>query len=216
MRDKPRLLDLFCGAGGCTKGYQRAGFYVVGVDINPQPRYCGDEFVQADALEYVAEHGHEFDAIHASPPCQAYSVTANMPWVGEYPQLIEPVRNLLQLIDKPYVIENVVGAPLDGITLCGTMFGLQLFRHRIFETSWFMLGVPHTRHTEQIGKNGFVGMAGHGDSGRGRIPSDHRSVQAWKRASRIDWMTRDELAEAIPPAYTEYIGRHLIEVLHAE
>lgn len=210
---KPRLLDLFCKAGGCTKGYQRAGFYVVGVDIEPQPRYCGDEFVQADALEYVRKYGHEFDAIHASPPCQAYSVTSNMPWVGEYPQLIEPVRELLQETGKPYVIENVVGAPLDGITLCGTMFGLKLFRHRIFETSWFMLGIPHAPHTEQIGRNGFVCMAGHGDSGRGRIPADHRSVQAWKRAAGIDWMTRDELAEAIPPAYTEYIGSYLMEGL---
>lgn len=209
---RPRLLDLFCGAGGCSVGYHRAGFDVVGVDIKPQPRYPF-AFVQADALEYVAKHGHEFDAIHASPPCQAYSVTANMSWVGEYPKLIDPLRALLLAAQRPYVIENVPGAPLDGITLCGTMFGLKLFRHRIFETSWFMFGIPHTPHTEQVGRNGFVCMAGHGDSGRGRIPADHRSVQSWKRAAQIEWMTRDELSQAIPPAYTEYIGRHLMEVL---
>jgi DNA (cytosine-5)-methyltransferase 1 len=209
---KPRLLDLFCGAGGCSVGYHRAGFDVVGVDIAPMPRYPFP-FVQADALEYVEQHGHEFDVIHASPPCQAYSVTANMPWVGEYPKLIDPVRELLIATRKPYIIENVPGAPLNGITLCGTMFGLKLFRHRLFETSFFMLGIPHAKHAEQVGRNGFVCMAGHGDSGRGRIPADHRSVSAWKRAAGIDWMTRDEMAEAIPPAYTEYIGNYLRETI---
>ena len=207
-----KLLDLFCGAGGCAVGYHRAGFDdITGVDINPQPRYPY-KFIQADALEYLAAHGHEFDAIHASPPCQGYSVTANMPWVGEYPKLIEPVRDLLIKTGKPYIIENVLGAPLIlPITLCGTMFGLRMFRHRLFETSFFMLSVPHIKHREQVGKNGFVCMAGHGDGGRGRIPADHRNIAAWKKASGIDWMTRDEMAEAIPPAYTEYIGRHLLE-----
>jgi site-specific DNA-cytosine methylase len=104
----PGLLDLFCGAGGCARGYQMAGFHVTGIDNRPQPRYAGDAFIQADALEYVAAHGHEYDCIHASPPCQAYSVSANMPWVGEYPQLIEPLRQLLISIGKPCVSAQVI------------------------------------------------------------------------------------------------------------
>lgn len=229
MQIKPYLLDLYCSAGGCTKGYQRAGFYVVGVDIKPQPRYCGDAFVRMDAIQtletlvgggYITDTtGHkwylsDFFAVSASPPCQAYSVTSNMPWVGEYPKLIDPIRKLLIRTGKPYVIENVPGAPLiQPVTLCGTMFGLKMFRHRLFETSFFMLGIPHAKHQEQVGKNGFVCMAGHGDAGRGRIPADHRTVAAWKRAARIDWMNRDEMAQAIPPAYTEWIGQRLMEAI---
>jgi DNA (cytosine-5)-methyltransferase 1 len=139
-----------------------------------------------------------------------------MSWVGDYPKLIEPVRDQLMATGTPYVIENVPGAPLREPTmLCGTMFGLKMFRHRLFETSFFMLSTPHVRHSESIGKNGFVCMAGHGDGGRGRIPADHRSAAAWRAASGIDWMTRAELAQAIPPAYTEYIGRHLLEHIAA-
>lgn len=215
--DKPRLLDLFAGAGGAARGYQMAGFHVTGVDIARQPRYAGDVFVQADALEYVAAHGHEYDVIHASPPCQGYSVTANMPWVFAHPKLIEPVRELLKATGRPYVIENVPGAPLiNPVVLCGTMFGLRMFRHRLFETSFFMLCFPHVKHRERVGENGFVCMAGHGDSGRGRIPADHRTVAAWKRAAAIDWMNRDELAQAIPPAYTRWIGEQLMVVLRPE
>ena len=209
-----KLLDLFCCAGGAAMGYYRAGFTdITGIDIRHQPRYPF-KFIQADALEYLAAHGHEYDVIHASPPCQAYSVCSAFPWVGEYPQLIEPVRELLKATGKPYIIENVPGAPLqEPIMLCGTMFDLKMFRHRLFETSFFMLSIPHAKHTERVGKNGFVCMAGHGDAGRGRIPADHRSVAAWKRAARIDWMTRDELAEAIPPAYTQWIGERLLETV---
>jgi DNA (cytosine-5)-methyltransferase 1 len=209
-----KMLDLFCGAGGCSVGYYRAGFHdITGVDIKPMPRYPY-RFIQADALEYLAAHGHEYDVIHASPPCQAYSVTAGMSNVDgdSYPKLVGPVREFLQATGKPYAIENVPGAPLQNyVTLCGTMFGLKLFRHRLFETSFFMLGIPHAKHDEQIGKNGFVCMAGHGDSGRGRIPADHRDVLSWKRAAGIDWMTRDEMAQAIPPAYTQWIGERLLE-----
>lgn len=212
---QPILLDLFCKAGGCTKGYQRAGFYVVGVDIEPQPRYIGDEFVQADALEYLASADlSRFAAYHASPPCQGYSVTANMPWVGDYPKLIEPVRELLQATGKPYVIENVMGAPLiNPVMLCGTQFGLRVFRHRLFETSFFMLGIPHMPHRDRIGVNGFVCVAGHGDSGRGRIPADHRNSASWKRGMGIDWMTMSEMAQAIPPAYTKWIGERLMAAI---
>ncbi len=111
-----RLLDLFCGAGGCSAGYQRAGFEVAGVDIERQPRYCGDQFIQADALEYLTaliESGGiaEFDAVHASPPCQGYSATKVLKPV-DHPMLIEDTRRLLQASGLPYVIENVPGAPL--------------------------------------------------------------------------------------------------------
>lgn len=213
---KPRLLDLFCKAGGCTKGYQRAGFYVVGVDIEPQPRYCGDEFVQADALEYVAEHGHEFDAIHASPPCQGYSDLKYRTGKA-YPMLIEDVRSLLLSIGKPYAIENVESAPLDGIVLCGTMFGLRVIRHRLFESSMLIPQPVHVKRHPLVytrdkrkshyGKldqsTAFVQVTGGGNC----------SVAAAKSAMGIDWMTKDELNEAIPPAYTEYIGSYLMEGL---
>ena len=148
-----RLLDLFCGAGGAARGYQQAGFYVVGVDINPQPRYAGDEFVQADAMTYPLDG---FDAIHASPPCQHYSIMRNLPWLRdkEYPALIEPVRELLKLSGVPWVIENVYGARRsarrpDGMQagwLCGQMFGLPILRHRMFETSFFWLQPSHIPH----------------------------------------------------------------------
>lgn len=136
---KPRLLDLFCGAGGCAKGYQRAGFHVTGVDIKPQPRYCGDEFHQADALEYLAAHGREFDAIHASPPCQRYTMAQNAAKNADaHPDLVDPVRDLLLSTRKPWIIENVVGAPLKNpAVLCGLSFGLKVRRHRLFETSFF-------------------------------------------------------------------------------
>lgn len=215
MRNKPRLLDLFCKAGGCTKGYQRAGFHVTGVDIDPQPRYCGDAFVRADALEYVARHGHEFDAISASPPCQGYSRMRHVTGRA-YPLMIEDVRKALRATGKPYIIENVEDAPLiDYILLCGTMFGLKTFRHRKFETSFFMMAPPHITHT-------LFGKA----SGQGRPTTPERQyitvtgnfsgIAVGKKAMGIDWMSKHELTQAIPPAYTEYIGRHLMEVLHAK
>src|SRR3989304_4238301 len=107
--NKPKLLDLFCGAGGATKGYQRAGFYVVGVDNKPQPHYCGDEFHQADALTYPLAG---FDAYHASPPCQAYSRLRHLPWLKNknYPALIEKTRSILEASGKPWIIENVADA----------------------------------------------------------------------------------------------------------
>ena len=139
---RPRLLDLFCGAGGCSVGYNRAGFDVVGVDAAPMPRYPF-EFHQGDALEYLTAHGHEFEAIHASPPCQFYSNLRHMPNAKKtHLDLVAPTRAALVTTDKPDVIENVPGAPLLNPTmLCGTMFGLgtgeaDLRRHRLFETNW--------------------------------------------------------------------------------
>ncbi|MCK9438400.1 MAG: hypothetical protein M0Q12_14495 [Synergistaceae bacterium] len=218
----PRLLDLFCGAGGAAKGYQRAGFYVVGVDIKPQPHYCGDEFYQADALTYPLEG---FDAYHASPPCQGYSIMRNLPWHRdkEYPLLIGQTRERLQATGKPYVIENVMGAHLEAAWLCGGMFGLSFYRHRAFETNFFWLQPGHPKHRVVIqpGKN--FGDRGHAAIGYGngaqRVGANEghaAGVGIARDAMGIDWMNRDEITQAIPPAYTEFIGGHLIKTLNGE
>lgn len=211
---RPRLLDLFCCAGGAGMGYYRAGFDVVGVDMALQPNYPF-EFHQGDALEYLAAHGHEFDAIHASPPCQGYTALKAVHG-NEWPLLIEPVRDLLEATGKPYVIENVQGAPLRrDLTLCGEMFGLGVIRHRYFELGRWSMPVPqHKPHRGRVAgwRHGkyhdgpYFAVYGNG-GGKG-------SVQQWQTAMGIDW-TRDrhELAEAIPPAYTHHIGTQLIEAI---
>jgi DNA (cytosine-5)-methyltransferase 1 len=194
-----RLLDLFCGAGGAAMGYKRAGFDdIVGVDIKPQPNYPF-EFVQGDALEYVTQHGHEFDVIHASPPCQAYSMMQNIHKnTSEHPDLIEPTRESLIKTGMPYVIENVYKAPLKAsMMLCGTMFGLRIIRHRWFESNVdiFKLMSP-CNHSD-------VYDPWHGLG---------RTADKYRDAMDIDWMPQSSLSEAIPPAYTEFIGRHIIDV----
>ena len=304
-----RLLDLFCGAGGAAMGYSRADFdQIVGVDIKPQPRYPF-EFVQADALEFLAEHGHEFDAIHASPPCQGYSIMHNLPWLRgrDYPLLLLPTLEMLEGLGKPYVVENVMGARYGSKTLkkrgleahglkagwlCGGMFGLPFYRHRLFATNWLWLAPGHPRHksqrpagitsdsrgrgiTEQVVANpvnsawrqyrdgalniqpGYekvpfsyptiVGerlrangrpkeVAYRESAGRdsGGLTQPANSLARWQgngaqgngvglghakgwwlaaEAMGIDWMKRDELTQAIPPAYSEFIGTRLLEVI---
>ncbi len=215
--DKPVLLDAFCGAGGATRGYQLAGFYVVGVDNKPQPHYCGDEFYQGDALDYIAQHGSEFDAIHASPPCQAYSrVSGRARKAGRksYPDLVEPVRDLLFRTGKPFAIENVQEAPLvDPVILCGSSFGLDVRRHRGFESNVALEALPCQHHTQAprfrplnsqrkgklscvVGVHGHINYCGEFD--------------LRCKAMGIDWMLNSELVEAIPPAYTEFIGKQLL------
>ena len=196
-------------------GYARAGFEVVGVDINPQPRYPF-EFIQADALQLDPEFIASFDAIHASPPCQSYSDLAKRNNnADKWPRLIEPVREMLIRSGLPYVIENVEGAPLiDPIVLCGTMFkGLRVLRHRLFESNILILTPPHNAkhpicHTfdkrkSQFGKTDemkdFVSVNGGGNC----------SVAAARDAMGIDWMNKNELNEAIPPIYTQLIGEQL-------
>lgn len=225
---KPKLLDLFCGAGGCAMGYHRAGFDVVGVDHVKQPRYPF-EFVQADALEYVAEHGSRFDAIHASPPCQRFS-TGMRVWKGRaetHPDHIAAVRQLLRDTGKTYVIENVEGAPLEIPALvCGLSLGLGVKRHRLFESSYFLfstvcppghrgdfLSVFGHGAQEKVGGKGWCTVHG----GGAPKTADRRrraSAELAKKAMGIDWMTRDELSQAIPPAYCEWIGRQLMNVVN--
>ncbi len=300
----PSLLDLFCGAGGAAMGYHRAGFdQIVGVDIKPQPRYPF-EFVQADALEYLEAHGQEFDAIHASPPCQGYSIINNLPWLKdrEYPLLILPTIEMLEALGKPYCLENVMGARngakglkkrglenhgLKAGWLCGDMFGLPFYRHRLFATNWFWLAPGHPKHIlrqgmssvplprelweerykkrtgrewEQAGNlklrtglehipfsapminraniewrvhhdgirtferaDGTIGryepkisMAsldrwqGNGAQAEG-VGVGH--AKGWHKAAEamgINWMKREELTQAIPPVYTEFIGKELL------
>lgn len=216
------LLDLFCGAGGAAMGYHRAGFTVVGVDIKPQPRYPF-AFHQADALEFLREHGHEYDAIHASPPCQKHSRIAHLGMArnGSYPEhgeFIGPTRECLVASDVPYVIENVVGAPLlNPIVLCGSQFPmLRVYRHRLFECSFPCVAPKHHPHRDSTpsagygaSPKGFISVCG---SGGVKGLTATQIVAVWSRAMGIEWMNRKELSQAIPPAYTEWIGRRLMEV----
>lgn len=199
-----KLLDLFCGAGGASKGYSQAGFEVVGVDLYAQPHYPFD-FIQGDALEYVQEHGDEYDVIAASPPCQLYSVTRPLS-DKEHPDLVYDTREAIS--HKPYIIENVVGAPLKNpITLCGSMFGLKVYRHRLFESNLRIVQPEHPKHIWPVAK-------------MGRMPKDGEFIHVVghftgkkyaETAMGIDWMVRNEMAQAIPPAYTKYIGGQIIE-----
>jgi len=224
---KPILYDVFCGAGGTTKGYQLAGFEVIGVDVNPQPHYCGEEFVQMDAFEF-------FDAVdkglfpapaawHCSPPCQGY-IQRNKNLTTKHPKLIEPVRQFLAESGVPWVIENVEGAPLHSpIILCGTMFKLPLRRHRMFEfppepeLTWAVnrLTAPEPcNHWGTVANGDFAGVYAFGGKGKrhGKDVRDPKNEPGpdWGKAMGIDWMTKKELTQAIPPAYCEYIGQALL------
>ena len=205
-----RVLDLFCGAGGASAGYARLGWEVVGVDLNPQPRYPFT-FVQGDALEMLSSWAASFDLVHASPPCQAHSTlrhrTGNV-----YPDLIAPTRAMLEAMRVPYVIENVVGAPLlEPVTLCGSMFGLGVRRHRLFETSFAVPPPPLCRHDLQPEPIDVSGNGGYQykprekrGGGRGRKPHNLAEAQA---IMEMPWSDRRGISQAIPPAYTEWIGR---------
>lgn len=204
---RPRLLDLFSCAGGAGMGYHRAGFEVVGIDIDPQPRYPF-EFHQADALKYLLEHHGEFDAFHASPPCQAWTLAQRIRG-NDHPDFVTATRNAFELIGKPWVIENVVGAPLrDPITLCGGMFPeLRVYRHRLFESNLPLVAPQHIEHTTPIRKMGRLPLEGEFM----HVVGNFTGVEYAKRAMGIDWMVRDELREAIPPIFTEFLGAQLLE-----
>ena len=214
-----KLLDLFCGAGGAGKGYMDAGFTVTGVDIDPQPDYPG-VFIQGDAIAYLAAHGHEYDAIHASPPCQASSALTKGTNKGrQYLNLIPATRALLALHDVPSVIENVQGSDLRrDLTLCGEMFGLGVIRHRYFEANgWRPMPLDHKPHRGRVAgyRHGkwydgpYFAVYGEG-GGKG-------TVKQWQEAMGMHWTSnRKSIAEAIPPAYTRFIGGQIIQRIESQ
>lgn len=210
---KPRLLDLFCGVGGAAMGYHRAGFEVVGVDIKAQPHYPF-WFVQGNALKVEFD---DFDAIHASPPCQAHSALRHLYPEKDYECFIDRIRERLAKWGGPYVIENVPGSPLlNPITLCGSSFGLRVRRHRLFESNIPLKGLP----CDHKGQGRPIDVSGTGGRRVNRRENDHggntnkpRGIEEARSAIGIKWSDRYGISQAIPPAYTEWIGRQLMEAL---
>jgi DNA (cytosine-5)-methyltransferase 1 len=231
-RDRPLILDVFSGAGGLAVGYHRAGFDVVGVDLAPQPRFPF-EFHQADAIATLRRllNGErlgsyrlgDFAAVHASPVCHDWSKLASVSGRDGSAELLHQTLDLLPLTGLPWVVENVVGAPLadqsdlfgrHGAMLCGTMFGLRVVRHRLFETSFPLPAPPPCG--SHVGE--FYSPAGHGDPNwKRRDANPHLSGPGYadrcRAAMGIDWMNRDELAQAVPPAYSEWVGAQLLAVV---
>jgi len=206
-----RLLDLFCGAGGAAMGYHQAGFTeIVGVDINPQPNYPFD-FIQHDVLDMAGFDWARYDLIHASPPCQRWSRIT--PDRSIHPDLIAPTRALLGALGVPYVMENVPGSPLVGyLRLCGSMFGMQIQRHRYFELSFPVMSLACNHKEWENGRPHTV--AGHVDGPNGMWSDHHygvRDVAHAKNLMGMPWVSRiEEAAEAIPPAYTRFIGEQFL------
>lgn len=212
---RPILYDIFSGAGGATRGYQEAGFEVWGIDIELQPRYCGDRFIRMDAVDFIAAcqegvYGMP-DVWHASPPCQVFTSLQGR-WGREYPDLVAATRAALRETGRPYVIENVVGAPLENpLMLCGSMFDLRVIRHRLFETDpaiWFPPG--QCTHPK-----GAVGRRGHlGDREWMTVTGHFSDVKKAQHAmGGLTWMTQRELSQAIPPAYTKWLGEQMLAVV---
>jgi len=203
-----KLLDLFCGAGGASWGYACAGFDVVGVDIKPQPNYPF-EFHQANALTFPLEG---FDAYHASPPCQLWAQGYNQ-YRDTYPDLIQPIRERLGKTERPYIIENVLRSPLrPDLTICGCQLGLKhIRRRRVFEMNF---PPPDSLPTKHDHSHLSISVTGTGTpTGTWKAWGRALKLDEFRSAMGIDWMARRELSEAIPPAYTEYIGKYLIEYL---
>lgn len=219
---KWRILDAFCGLGGAARGLMDAGAYVVGVDIKPQPDYCGDEFIQADAIRWMIKNRRRFDAVWASPPCQAHSLLTKgnraKGLFDNHQDLIPFTRRALERTEKPWVMENVPHAPMrKDLELCGLMFDLRVFRHRIFELSGFSVPqLPHIPHGDHRVKAWRHGALRDGDMmgvyGSGGMKGD---LVQWQDAMGIHWSKSwHGLSEAVPPAYSELIGRHLLKQLH--
>ena len=218
MSERLRLLDLFCCAGGAAKGYADAGFEVVGVDIAPQPNYPF-EFHQSDALDFLSRHAHEFDAVHASPPCQSYlnlgAVNRALGRKYEHADLIEVTRSLLCSLDKPYVIENVEDARrelIDPVRVCGTGLGRPIRRHRLFESNVPLTGIAcdHKAFSEPKYWTGWRPNGEHRLSTVVQIYGNAGGREHWPAALGVDWMTAKEMTECVPPSYTEHLGRQLI------
>lgn len=207
---KPLLLDTFCCQGGASVGYDRAGFDVVGVDINPQPRYPY-EFHQGDALKFILENHERFAAFHASPPCQLHTKAQKI-MGNDHPDFIDATRAVFELIGKPWVIENVVGAPLrDPIMLCGPMFGLETYRHRLFESNVPLLVPEHATHTVPTTKMGRTPREGEFM----HVVGNFSGVERGREVMGMPWANRDGLREAIPPLYATHVGKQLMAALVA-
>lgn len=212
-----RLLDLYAGAGGAAVGYQRAGFDVVGVDLHPQPTYPF-ELLTMNVLELPVSFLRLFDAVHASPPCQTFSTaTASTGNRHDWPDLVVPTRHLLNTAGVPWVMENVPQAPLrPDVTLCGSMFGLQIRRHRVFELGgWWMLDhgrrCEHTRQGRTVDVTGNAGGANQTD--RAGYPIKYHDTAHARRVMGMAWADRSGCVEAIPPVYTELIGHQLRQAI---
>jgi DNA (cytosine-5)-methyltransferase 1 len=207
-----KLLDLYCCGGSASYGYEQAGFEVTGVDIDRQPRYKG-HFIQSDAIEYLKNNWFEYDAIHASPPCQKYSFSSKQfrDKGKDYPDLIEATRAELIATGKLYVIENVPGSPLiNPVELCGAMFGLRTYRHRLFESNFTITPPEHPEHLFKNAKMGrpakdneFIQYVGH-------FPG----VKEVGEMVGTPWLGQYELAQSIPPQYTKFIGNQLMKLLN--
>jgi len=210
LKHKPKALDLFCCEGGAGMGYALAGYEVTGVDIVPRPRYPF-AFVLGDALEYLEAHGHEYDLLHASPPCQGYSHLTPAKNRGDHAKLIPAVRALMQKLGKPYVIENVAGARRElenPVMLCGSMFGLRTQRHRYFETS-VLIGAPCDCDHSTLSLLVTTASKASREK-RFALGMKPKSVKNAPEAYGIGWMSCDGLKEAIPPAFTEFIARRFL------
>ena len=209
---KPLLLDTFCKAGGTSMGYSRAGFEVVGVDIEYQKNFPF-EFHQEDAIEFILKYGKDFDVISGSPPCQAYSITSVLS-SGLHSMLIPATRQAMQKVGRPCIIENVKGARFElnnPIMLCGTMFNLKVIRHRYFECNPVLWFPPRQcQHTEKTGERGKYDI---GQNGYMTIVGHNFNAKKGGMAMGIDWMIGKELAQAIPPAYTEWLGFEMRKIL---
>ncbi|MFE5106353.1 SAM-dependent methyltransferase [Streptomyces sp. NPDC056663] len=205
MDTKFRVLDLFSCQGGAGMGYHLAGLDVTGIDLAPQPRYPF-RFIQADALNYVREHGSKFDFIHASPPCQRHS-RAQKIQQREHPDLIAPTRTALEATGRPWVIENVeeaAGELRDPVTLCAAAFGMRTYRHRLFEAGGGFTFTPplHPAHWAPLTKRGRPRAAGH----FAHYVGNFSGVQEARTDMGVPWMNRDGIRECIPPAYTRHIA----------
>jgi DNA (cytosine-5)-methyltransferase 1 len=208
---KMKMLDLFCCEGGAGMGYHMAGFDVTGIDVEQQPRYPF-AFVCDDALEYLAEHGSEYDAVHASPPCQGYSHLTPDAHKSKYPKLIPQLREMLRQLGKPYVIENVAGARHElenPVMLCGSMFGLRTQRHRYFETN-FHIAAPGACDHSQIPLLVTTASKASREK-RFALGMKPKSVKNAPAAYGIDWMSCEGLKECIPPAFTAFIGGAILK-----